>query len=172
MRGAPKATRNVELGEAERRTIDFAFAPAPLETSPDQAAAAAAPTERPQPPLLALDYPRPDGDRRESGPYRTVGYVLAGAGVAAGIGGFAHYLWNRSRHGDWETEHESLKNAPFSASYHDRAVRNNELADSIEGAEKVTVGLFVASGVLLAGGVTLIVVDPGSGARVAFGGTW
>jgi hypothetical protein len=36
----------------------------------------------------------------------------------------------------------------------------------------VTVGLFVASGALLAGGVALVVVDPGSGASVAWSGRW
>jgi hypothetical protein len=168
--GAPKATRNIEIGEAERRTIDFTFAPGP-PAAPAAVAAPAAQSERP-PSLLALDSPKPRTDARESGPYRTVGYVLTAAGVAAGVGGFAHYFWNRSRQGDWESEHESLKNGPPSPDFHDRAVANNELADSIEGAEAVTVGLFVASGVLIAGGVTLIVVDPGSGARVAWRGTW
>jgi hypothetical protein len=168
--GAPRATRKIEVGESERRTIDFAFAPAP-----PPAAAAAAPTahaERPQPPILAPDSPKPRTDTRESGPYRTVGYVLTAAGVAAGVGGFAHYFWNRSRQGDWESEHESLKNGPPSPEFHDRAVANNELADSIEGAQGVTVGLFVASGVLIAGGVSLIVMEPGSGASVAWRGTW
>ncbi len=168
--GAPKATRNIEVGEAERRTIDFTFAPGPLAASP--AAAPVAQTERPQPPLLALDYPRPHADVRESGPYKTVGYVLAAAGVAVGVGGFAHYFWNRERYDEWRTENDRLKTAPPSQSYHDRVVANNVLADSIEGAEKVTVGLFVASGLLVGGGVTLIVVDPGSGASVAYGGTW
>lgn len=167
--GMPKATRNIDVGEAERRTIDFTFAPAPAAATTGQPATTA---ERPQPPILALDYPRPHADSGKSGPYRTVGYVLTAAGVAAGVGGFAHYFWNRGRYGDWQSENDSLKNGPPSPGYYDRAVANNELADSIERAEAVTVGLFVASGVLIAGGVTLIVVDPGGGASVAWRGTW
>jgi hypothetical protein len=166
--GVPGARRRIELREGERRTIDFAFAAAasPLEVPPST------PPHLP-PPLLGLDYPAPRAQRETaSTPWRTLGYVLAGAGVAAGVGGAIHYAWNRSRHEDWENEQARLQADPPPADYHDRAVANNELADSIDGASAVTVGLFVASGALLAGGVALVVVEPGGGATVAWSGTW
>jgi hypothetical protein len=166
--GVPTASRRIELGERERRTIDFAFAPAP-----------AAPPEVPAPepahlppPLLGLDYPAKRETPEPTQTFRTLGYVLAGAGVAASVGGVVHYAWNRGRHDDWQNEQDALGAQPPPANYHDRAVANNELADSIERASAVTVGLFVASGALIAGGVALVVVDPGGGATVAWRGTW
>ena len=125
-----------------------------------------------QPPLLGHDDPGQREQPSASDPWRTVGFVLAGAGVAAGVGGVVHYAWNRGRHADWEAEKTSLEQQPPPVDYHDRAIANNELAESIDNASAVTVGLFVASGALLAGGVTLVVVDPGRGARVAWSGTW
>lgn len=166
--GLPTASRRIELGERERRTIDFAFAPAPA-ASP--AVPAAEPAHLP-PPLLGLDYPAKRETPEATAPFRTLGYVLAGAGVAAGVGGVVHYAWNRGRHDDWQAEQDALGVQPPPADYHDRAVANNELADSIERASAVTVGLFVASGALIAGGVTLVVVDPSGGATVAWRGTW
>jgi hypothetical protein len=166
--GAPGAQRRIELREGERRTIDFAFAATapPLDVPPS------APSHLP-PPLLGLDYPAPrEAPEKAGARFRTVGYVLAGAGIAAGVGGVVHYAWNRGRHEDWETEQASLKADPPPADYHDRAAANNELADSIDGASAVTVGLFVASGALIAGGVALVVVDPNGGATVAWRGTW
>jgi len=166
--GASTASQRIELRETERRTIDFAFAPVPIAVPP-----AASPEREPLPPaLLGLDYPKQREKPAASGPWRTVGYALAGAGVAAGVGGVVHYAWNRGRHDDWAAEQAALTTEPRPLDYRERAIANNELADSIEGASAVTVGLFVASGVLLAGGVTLVVVDPGRGASVAWSGTW
>jgi tetratricopeptide (TPR) repeat protein len=169
LEGAPTASRTVELREAERRTVDFTFAlsaegPTP-QSSPD-AAPKAAPSR-----ILAQNPPE-RADSSESGPYRTLGYALAGAGAVVGGGALAHYFWNQGRHDDWEAEHARLGNGPTAPGYYDRVVANNERAASIERASGVTVGLFVASGTLLAGGVTLIVVDPGSGASVAWSGRW
>jgi PEGA domain-containing protein/tetratricopeptide repeat protein len=173
--GVPDVTRRVDLREAERRSIDFAFAPMPAGV-PAEALAVSSTSNAPMdpwpPPLLGLDYPEKRERPSTNGPWRTVGFVLAGAGVAAGIGGVAHYAWNRGRHDDWEAEQTSLEQQPPPADYHDRAIANNELAESIDGASAVTVGLFVASGALLAGGVTLVVVDPGRGASVAWSGRW
>jgi tetratricopeptide (TPR) repeat protein len=167
--GAPTATRSIEVREAERRAIVFTFAPAPA-ASPAPLLPSPAPREPPQP--VRRDEPVRRADPKSSGPWRTVGYVLTGAGVAVAAGGVGHYLWNQGRHDDWESEQAKLKKGPTSPSYHDLVVANNERADSIEGASGVTVGLFVASGALLAGGITLIVVDPGSEASVAWSGTW
>lgn len=165
--GTPAVSRTVEVREAERRTIDFTLA-VPLVAAP-----ATAPAEANGPPhLFGLDPPRKREEPKPSGTFRTVGYVLAGVGVAVGGVGIAHYVWNTGRKSDWQTEHDALKKGYKTPDYYERAVANNEQAASIESAGKVTVGLFIASGALIAGGVTLIVTDPGSGATVAYGGTW
>jgi hypothetical protein len=168
--GALVASRRIDLGEKEQRTVDFAVASAAM---PNVASPAfpASPEHLP-PPLLGLDYPSEREEPAASAPWRTAGYVLAGAGIAAGVGGIVHYAWNRGRHDDWQAEQDRLSSEPPPVDYHERAVANNELADSIGHASAVTVGLFVASGALLAGGVALVVVDPGGGATVAWSGTW
>jgi tetratricopeptide (TPR) repeat protein len=168
--GAPAASRTVELREAERRAVNFTFAvPADGATKPPAPPLTTAPLPTP---ALAPSPPKARDDSFTSGPYRTLGYALAGAGVAVGGGALAHYFWNQGRHDDWEAEHARLRNGPTAPGYYDRVVANNERAASIERASAVTVGLFVASGALLAGGITLIVVDPGSGASVAWSGEW
>jgi tetratricopeptide (TPR) repeat protein len=170
LEGAPTATRTVELHEAERRTVDFTFA---LPSRAPTPASAPTPAPKTAPPLL-LDpsHPPKHADSSASGPYHTLGYTLAGAGAVVGGGALAHYFWNQGRHDDWEAEHARLRKGPTSPGYYDRVVANNERAASIERASAVTIGLFVASGALLTGGVTLIVVDPGAGASVAWSGRW
>ncbi len=91
----------------------------------------------------------------------TLGYVLGTVGVAAGVGSFGHYLWNRSRYENWESTHAELANQQQSPDYVDRQLRNNALAGSIQNASHVTVGLAVAGGALLLTGVTLVIVDRG-----------
>jgi tetratricopeptide (TPR) repeat protein len=167
LEGTSTVSRTVEVREAERRTIDFTL------TAPLVAAPATAPAEASGPPhLFGLDPPQKREEPKPSGTLRTVGYVLTGVGVVVGGGGVGHYIWNAGRKSDWQSEHDALKNGYKTPDYYDRAVANNEQAASIEGAGKVTAGLFIASGVLVAGGVTLIVTNPGSGATVAYGGTW
>jgi hypothetical protein len=166
--GVPVVRRRIELAETERRTIEFAFAPFPIATV---APVLSAPVSSPGP-LVMPEQAQPRDMPVASDPWRTAGFVLTGAGIAAGVGGLVHYAWNRGRHEDWKAEQARLTAVPPPLDYHERALENNELADSIERASAVTVGLFVASGALVAGGVTLVVVDPGSGATVAWSGTW
>jgi hypothetical protein len=170
LEGSLTASRRIDLAEAERRTIDFVLTPAPLATAP---AASLPPPAHTEPPPLRVDEPERKSEPGASGTWRTVGYVLSGAGVAAGVGGAVHFAWNRRRHDDWQAEQTRLSAVPPPLDYQERADANNELAASIDRASAVTVGLFVASGVLLAGGVTLVVVDPGGrNASVAWRGTW
>ena len=168
--GAPTASRTVELRETERRTVDFTFALP--STGPTPGSAPIPVPSAKAPPFLDPSPPPKRADASESGPYRTLGYALAGAGAVVGGGALAHYFWNQGRHDDWEAEHARLRNGPTAPGYYDRVVANNERAASIERASAVTVGLSVASGALLAGGVTLVVVDSGSGASVAWSGRW
>lgn len=108
------------------------------------------------------DLPAPPAD---SPPYRTgtatvVGYVLGGAGIAAGGAAIAHYLWNKGRYDDWRAARGQL--APGTSGYYDRQLANNDLADSIDRASNVTVGLTITSGALLAAGAALWLADRGN----------
>jgi hypothetical protein len=88
-----------------------------------------------------------------------VGYVLVGAGVVAGGVALGHYVWNHERYHAWQAEQARLESDDVSDRY-ERQVANNELADSIKGASTVTIGLTVTAGVLVAGGVTWLLLDP------------
>ena len=112
-----------------------------------------------------------------------LGYALGGLGVAAGGVALGHYLYNRERYQDWQAEDAQLSSDPPPDDYRERQLANNELASSIDDASRVTVGLSVASGVLVAGGITVLVVDAtrepagthsarGSELSVSLGGTW
>lgn len=106
---------------------------------------------------VASDAPAPPPNEHveRAFPY---GYVLAGAGVVVGGVALGHYLWNYGRYADWRVAQESIEHDDSDA-HHDRQVANNELAESIDRASRVTVGLSVTAGVLVAGGVTWIVLD-------------
>jgi len=94
------------------------------------------------------------------------GYVLAGAGVVVGGVALGHYLWNAGRYRDWQVAQESIDHDESDAHYQ-RQLDNNELAGSIEGASRVSVGLTVTAGALVAGGVTWVLLDRRHGAAAA-----
>lgn len=111
-------------------------------------------------PLPALRSQPPE--RAELSPsrsLRSVGYVLAGAGLAAGGVALGHYFWNRGRYDTWRAEDGWLQAHRDSADFQARQVVNNDLAAAIDRASRVTVGLGLASLGLVAGGVGVIVVD-------------
>ena len=87
-------------------------------------------------------------------------YVTAAAGAAAGAAALGVYVWNRGRYDDWQATNTSLQMfVPGSAAYHDAAAANNARADSLTTANRAIVGLSIASGVLIAGGAALYLVD-------------
>ena len=96
----------------------------------------------------------------------TVGYLTGGAGLALGGAALAHYFWNRGRYADWKDANSPREAGESASDYRERQLANNELASSIERASRVTVGLGVASGALLATGVTLLVLGTESKASV------
>jgi hypothetical protein len=91
----------------------------------------------------------------------TLGYVAAAVGAALGAGALGHYLWNRNRYEQWQTTHTELASNQQAPDYLGRQIQNNELASSVQNASRVTVGLAVAGGLFLVGGVALVVVDRG-----------
>jgi hypothetical protein len=100
------------------------------------------------------------------------GLVAAGAGILLGAAAGGHYLWNRGRHADWQVEDAALQERGSIPDYRERQLRNNALADSIERASRVSVGLTVAGGALLSAGVILIALDTGELPRSGGKNTW
>ena len=93
-------------------------------------------------------------------------YTLVGAGAVLGGAALGVYLWNKGRYDDWRATYLELQQQqPRAPDYHDRTVRNNDLADSINHASYLTVGLAVAGGAMLAGGVALWLVNRGTDTR-------
>ena len=87
-------------------------------------------------------------------------YVTAGVGAAAGAAALGIYFWNRGRYDDWQATNTSLQAlTPDSAAYHEAATANNARADSLTTANHAIVGLSIVSGVLIAGGAALYLVD-------------
>ena len=84
-----------------------------------------------------------------------LGYSAAGVGVALGGAALGVYLWNRGRYQDWQHNNAALQQDKGALDFHGRQVANNQLADSLTRANHVILGLSVASGLLLAGGITL-----------------
>jgi hypothetical protein len=100
------------------------------------------------------------------------GLVAAGAGILLGAAAGGHYLWNRGRHADWRAEDTALQEPGSIPDYRERQLRNNALADSVERASRVSVGLTVAGAAFLSAGVILIALDTGEPPRSRGKNTW
>jgi hypothetical protein len=99
--------------------------------------------------------PSPAAEARSSA---TLGYVMGGVGIGLGVAAAAHYFWNKGRYDDWRSAHRKLQGDRDALDYREKQLANNALADSIASASRATVGLGVASGVLLASGGVLVIV--------------
>lgn len=156
--GVAPIVRSVALSEGERRSLHFER-PA---TTLVQAASPSAPAPVCRTPAPGTDRaPRAAGgeEQKRRGPQTTVGYVLVGTGVALGVASVATYFLNQGRYEDWSAEQAELSAIRGAPGYAERQTQNNELADSIERANAVTVGFAIAGGVLAAGGAVLVLTD-------------
>ena len=89
-------------------------------------------------------------------------YILTGVGVLSAGAAVGIYVAKRGQYDDWQTGNAALQGEmKGSAAYRTQATSNNALAGSLTSANQAIVGLWVASGVLVAAGVTLFVVDLG-----------
>jgi len=105
---------------------------------------------------------RPDSPASRFITLRRAAYASAGLGVAAAGAALGVYLWNRGRYHDWQTGEAALQNlTPGSAAYRMQAVSNNDLATSLTTANHTILGLSIASGLLVATGASLWLVDRG-----------
>jgi hypothetical protein len=145
----PVAAAKVADAEAQRAVLPPAGAPA-------QSAPETNPKVLPASDLEQRVEPGIQGRRRTMS---ILGYSAAGVGVALGGAALGVYLWNRGRYQDWQHNNAALQQDNGAIDFHGRQVANNQLADSLTRANHVILGLSVASGLLLAGGVTLWVHD-------------
>jgi hypothetical protein len=171
--GARTETSTVDLAEGERRTLSLSVPEAPADKATVVASPAPPPASPVPPPALSH---RTLAEPRSKAP-QVIGYVLAGTGVALGGGALVHYFWNRGRYEDWRAEHAALDANRFATDFRRRQSANNELADSITRASRVSVTLALAAGALAAGGVALLLTSPDeeredAGARVGFSARW
>ena len=83
--------------------------------------------------------------------------VVGGATLT--LASIALYVWNRGRFQDWRMADQQLRTQIGEPHYQDQVVANNKLGASISRFNIVNLGLAVTSGVLLAGGATLWLID-------------
>lgn len=148
-------SRPVTLLGLEQMTLRFELpaAPAPMPVSPTPPSASSRDVPR------RVSAPRRSVASESGASVSTLGYALGVVGIVLGAVAVGDYLWNRGRYQQWRTTHEQLQANPQVGDYSQRQAANNDLANSIRNASYVTVGLSVASGLLTATGVTLVVLD-------------
>jgi tetratricopeptide (TPR) repeat protein len=157
--GGAQVSRVVTLAESERQRLELAVpseAPQVTASAVPTASAVATPAAAATPTAPApSDVPEP-----HARPLRSAAYVSAGVGVAAAGAALGVYLWNRGRYQDWQAGDAAVGDLKYgSAAYRKQVVENNDLASSLSTANKTIVGLSIASGLLVAAGASLWLVD-------------
>ena len=95
-------------------------------------------------------------------------YVLAGVGVALAGGALGAFLWERDAFQKWQAAQPPLnQSTKGSPEYAKAATQSNHLASSVATAKITTLGLALASGVLVTAAATLYLFDRGSTGRSA-----
>lgn len=101
-----------------------------------------------------------------------LGIVLSAVGVGLGGAAFAHYLWNRERYHDWQSQYAGYFEQPSPEKREDA----NRLAESISRASAVTITLSIGAGLALGSGAFVLITDPGgsraTGSVVGWRGKW
>jgi tetratricopeptide (TPR) repeat protein len=171
----PRITRVVTLAEAERQRLELALAG---EAPPSRPAVTALPADAPEAsasdtpaPLVSLARGPEASSDTAAAPVVSMlrlAYVSTAVGVAAAGAALGIYLWNRGRYDDWRAGQAALDELTRgSAAYRTQAVANNDLASSLTTANHTILGLSVASGVLVATGASLFLVDRARGRNAA-----
>ena len=159
-----QVTEDVPLKESERRTVDSTLAVPPGSSPTVSVTEGSSGAAQPDGPLLVSTPtgPPPEPWYFHGKTMRRAAYVLTGVGVLSAGAAVGIYLWKRGQYADWQAGNAALQgDTKGSAAYRTQATSNNALAGSLSSANQAIVGLWVASGVLVAAGVTLFVVDLG-----------
>ncbi|HXJ22660.1 MAG TPA: PEGA domain-containing protein [Polyangia bacterium] len=150
-----QATRSVTLAEADRQKLEIVLIAAAAAMP-----AAPAPASAPPPPDGHLAPAPSRGERPGAVTLRRAAIGATSAGVLLAGAAVGVYLWNRGRYEDWQNANAALEQAPSGTSiYHQAAIANNQLADSLTTANHAILGLSLAAGALVATGATLYLVD-------------
>jgi tetratricopeptide (TPR) repeat protein len=172
--GAHRVEVSLTSGEHQEQTISVAagqnqVADFRLRAEPARPSALGAPrleARAPPPAPPAPPSSTSGGDRS------TVGLVLGSVGVGLGGAALAHFLWNRGRYHDWQSKYSRYFELPTSENRRDA----NELAESIQRASAVTLGLTIGAGLALGGGTLVVLVDGSknrtTGSTLSFRGAW
>jgi tetratricopeptide (TPR) repeat protein len=120
------------------------------------------PATPPAAPPPVARHSRPHPPKATSQQRRTLAYAVGAAGVALSGGALAHYLWNRSRYQDWQSQYATYYRDPTEQN----RTNANALSQSIDAASVVTVVLAVGAGVALGtSGVLWLTSAPSSDPR-------
>lgn len=93
---------------------------------------------------------------------RTLAYAITATGAALSGVALAHYLWNRSRYQDWQSQHATYYRDPTEPN----RTAANALSRSIDNASVVTVVLAIGAGAALGtGGILWLTSAPSSDPR-------
>jgi tetratricopeptide (TPR) repeat protein len=159
--GGPRVNRSITIGQGDRQALSLEMPASAAEerTIPGAQSPSAQGRGGPVVPSPLAGDMQPDSGGRGRRRAQIIAHAAAGVGAALGGAALGVYLWNRGRYQDWQTANAALQRDKTSADYHDGQIANNRLADSLTTANRVIAGLSVASGALLATGVTLLVVD-------------
>ena len=179
LEGMAAINRTVTLAPGDRQVLNLEIPTSPAaparvpDVEPQQAVLppegvpAQSATNPKAPPVSVLEQRIEPGSQGRRRTMSILGYSAAGVGVALGGAALGVYLWNRGRYQDWQHNNAALQQDKGAIDFHGRQVANNQLADSLTRANHVILGLSVASGLLLAGGITLWVRDRSRGGTEA-----
>ncbi|HWA73459.1 MAG TPA: PEGA domain-containing protein [Polyangiaceae bacterium] len=168
--------QSLTLLAEQNQTLEFrllaqANAPAipppvvPFPSASPLPASQSTPQPRPEPPAASPAVAR--GHRNT-----TLGIVLGAVGVGLGGAALAHYLWNRERYHDWQSEYAGYFEQPSP----EKREEANRLAESIPRASAVTITLTIGAGLALGSGAFVLITDAGggqaTGSVVGWRGKW
>jgi hypothetical protein len=144
----------------------------PVAQPPSSLSVLLAPAAPPDPsPSRPQPQPQPPSAARGHG-NTTLGIVLSAVGVGLGGAALAHYLWNRQRYQDWQSQYAGYFEQPSPEKREDA----NRLAESIPRASAVTITLTIGAGLALGSGAFVLIADPGgsraTGSVVGWRGKW
>ncbi len=120
--------------------------------------------------VISTPAPPPDHDQRAPARWltsqRVAGLALGGLGLAAGIAAASIYGFNDGRYKSYKSEFGALDaiygaGPPYDAGIYQRQSDNDALMRSIQSLDKVSLGLTIAGGTLLATGVVLVATGGG-----------
>lgn len=166
------ATELERAGQPDSVTDTLPAAPAAdaraEQTPPTESPALRQTPAEPAPPAWLVAAPpalsKPADEAPRNG-QRVLAYTLGGAGIVMASAALVHYAWNLGRYEEWQAAYAAYHEDPRPA----RRRAANDLAESVERASRVTVGLAIGGGVMLGTGTVLFFSNGASSSTRARG---